>query len=275
MKWVTTIFIWLGIGLCFPLACLPSMAADEASWCFILSGQSNMVGQGTVKELPASLKNNPKNIEFYLHGSQRELAGGSQFGPEVTLAHELAAKYPRQKILLIKYAVGGTSLLAWAPEWSKERADITKNAGNGPLYANLFRFLERGIRDKNIVYKGILWMQGERDAKFPAAAAEYAENFRALVQSLREDLDAPKLPFLYGIVNPPAANYPGLADVRKAQQAFEKTVPMAKMIDTDDLAKRSDNLHYNTEGQMEMGRRFANAYLELMQSKANQLKCMK
>ena len=106
-------------------------------------------------------------------------------------------------------------------------------------------------------------MQGERDARFPAAGEQYGANLSVLVDRIREDLDAPDLPFIFGQVNPPPERYPASEDVRNAQQAAERLIRAATMVSTEGLAKHDDDLHYNTEGQLELGRRFARAYLAM------------
>ena len=183
----------------------------------------------------------------------------------MTFAHELSGAYPQETIVLIKFAVGGSSLLAWAPDWTAESAQLTANQGQGPLYERLMDYVSVSIsrHQQNARLAGVLWMQGERDARFPAAGREYGANLSALVQQLRGDLDAPDLPFIFGQVNPPPERYPASEEVRNAQQAAEGLIVDAIMISTEGLAKHDDNLHYNTEGQLELGRRFARAYLEL------------
>ncbi len=259
------------LALCFSIFITLSVQAQSSSWVFILSGQSNMVGQGVTSELGDAMKTVPENVEFYLLGRKSDFSRQSTFGPEVTFAHEISKVFPEQKILLVKYAVGGTSLYAWSPEWSREIAEITQNADKGRLYESLMRYIQRSLEGKNYAYKGILWMQGERDARYAAAGPAYAENIRHLIRTLREDLNSPHLPFIYGIVNPPPANYPAVDDVRAAQRELEQTFPFTKMVNTDDLSKKSDNLHYDTAAQIELGKRFAEAYLELIKSGTDRL----
>jgi hypothetical protein len=50
--------------------------------------------------------------------------------------------------------------------------------------------------------------------------------------------------------------------VREAQETLKRSG--YAWIDCDDLDKHSDNLHYNTKGQIELGRRFAAAMVKLM-----------
>jgi len=44
------------------------------------------------------------------------------FGPEIAFAHEMAKAWPDETIGIIKFSIGGTSVLAWKPDWSKEDA---------------------------------------------------------------------------------------------------------------------------------------------------------
>lgn len=242
--------------------------ADE-TLVFVLSGQSNMVGQGVVAELPDDLREVPANVRFFLNGEPTTFAAQERFGPEVTFAHTLSAAYPGKSIVLIKFAVGGSSLLAWAPDWDPAAAALTGNEGQGPLYRTLMGHVatsraalaagdEPGGR-----LAALLWMQGERDARFEAAGAQYAANFAALVARFRADLDAPDLPFLFGQVNPPAQRYPAVTAVREAQAAAARSIAGATMISTEGISKRADDLHYDSAGQLELGRRFARAYLEI------------
>ena len=100
-------------------------------------------------------------------------------------------------------------------------------------------------------------------SRFPVAGAQYGENLRVLVDALRSDLDDQELPFIFGQVDLPPDRYPATAQVRAAQQAAAPLISGAVMVSTEGLAKRPDDLHYDTAGQLELGRRFARAYIEM------------
>ena len=239
-------------------------AQAEETLVFILAGQSNMVGQGDTATLSDDLRRLPPNVRYYLDGEPASIADRPRFGPEVTFAEELSQAYPEKTIVLIKFALGGSSLLAWAPDWTAEGAQLTGNESQGPLYERLIEYVSsaRSAHQQNARLAGVLWMQGERDARFPAAGEQYGANLSALVERLRADLDAPELPFIFGQVDPPPERYPAAEDVRAAQQAAERLIRGATMVSTEGLAKHDDDLHYNSEGQLELGRRLARAYLE-------------
>lgn len=259
-------FLTVAFAALLATSTLPHTSAqDEETLVFILAGQSNMVGQGDTAALSEDLRRLPPNVRYYLDGESVGIAAGNRFGPEVTFADELAEAYPEKTIVLIKFALGGSSLLAWAPDWTPEAAELTENRGQGPLYRRLMEYVSssRSAHPRNARLAAVLWMQGERDARFPAAGEQYGANLSVLVDRIREDLDAPDLPFIFGQVNPPPERYPASEEVRNAQQAAERLIRGATMVSTEGLAKHDDDLHYNTAGQLELGRRFARAYLAM------------
>jgi len=117
---------------------------------------------------------------------------------------------------------------------------------------------------------GLGWMQGERDAIFPAMARNYAAALTHFLQQLRTDLSAPKLPVVIGRISPCELNpktgrarHQFADTVREAQVEVARRDPCATWIDTDDLP-RFDDLHFTSSGQLELGRRFAAAWFDLI-----------
>ena len=91
---------------------------------FVLAGQSNMVGQGLTEELAPAQAVTPPNVTYFLGADEAGLFDRDRFGPEVSLAGRLAEAWPDRELVFVKHARGGTSLLAWAPEWDEARAEI-------------------------------------------------------------------------------------------------------------------------------------------------------
>jgi len=243
------------------LACSPNQT-ERPALAFILAGQSNMVGRGTLTDLASDLRTVPTTIVFLRHRATAEFADQRWFGPEVGFAQEMAAAWPGERILLLKRAVDGTSLLAWAPDWDAIRADQTDNRKAGPLYRTLMGDVADASRRYPLVWAGLVWMQGESDALHPTAGEEYGSNLATFVGRLRHDLGRPKLPFIYGQINPPR-DFPARERVRAAQVAAETALSPARMVITDDLPMGADHLHYNSVALVELGRRLARAYLAL------------
>ena len=244
--------------LIFFIVLSPTLHAKEL--VFLLAGQSNMVGQGTTSELASHYHRDPSNVSFYFNGYKTSLSRFKHFGPEIGFAHEIARRYPGTKIKLIKFAVGGTSMFAWHPQWNAVKANSTKNASAGELFKKLIKTAKIPFDDKESVFAGFLWMQGEQDAKYPVAAQQYASNLNSFISALRYQLKAPKAAFLMGSVNPPLSLFPAAAVVQKAQKMALHRIRNCHLIKTADLGKRNDLLHYNTMGQLELGKRFAQVY---------------
>lgn len=231
-----------------------SAAVSDAPIILVLAGQSNMGGQGVRSDLPPAQRALPPNVELIEEGLRGPVAHAKSFGPELALAHELAAAFPQQKFRLLKFAVGTTSIRVWSPEWAEADVRVTENESFGALYPRLLGFLQQHLRADEPPPHAILWFQGERDARFAAAAQDYSPRLALFVTRLRRDLRAPSSWFVHGMVNPPYAH---TAEVVAAQRALGQQLPRVKLVESEGLTKRSDKLHYDTAGQWELGRRFA------------------
>ena len=240
-------------------------AQDTAAWplVFVLAGQSNMVGQGLTEELTPAQAVTPPNVTYFLGADEAGLFDRERFGPEVSLAGRLAEAWPDRELIFVKHARGGTSLLAWAPRWDVMRAEITGNAAAGPLYSQLVEILQRLELRDGVEIGAVFWMQGERDALFEGPAEEYFENLGTLIAAFRRDLGHPDLPFLLGLANPLPERYLKLDTVRRAQRRAAAEITGVHLIETDALTRRDDGVHYDTGGVLELGRRFAEAYLAI------------
>lgn len=241
--------------LCLIVWGVPAFAKQEL--IFILAGQSNMSGHGQRAKLPAAYRRNPHNVSFYYNGYKTPLDNFVHFGPEIGFAHAISRRYPKHKIKIIKFAVGGTSMLAWAPNWSVHKANLTRNASAGPLFKKLMQTANASYDSKTSRISAVLWVQGEADAKYPAIARQYVNNLRHFVIALRRQLDDRETQFLVAGVNPPLKQFPASALVSQAQKQVVASLPNMQYIHTSDLSKRSDQLHYDTVGQLQLGKRFA------------------
>ena len=134
---------------------------------------------------------------------------GNCFGPEAGMAKALSAYYNSETgntAGFIKVAYGGTNLLNdtggsneayggnWvSPSYAAAKGYSYKNGNiTGGLYRNLLSIARQQITllessDYHVNIKGLYWMQGENDRKYPE---EYQEAFGYLVQDLRRDLSA-------------------------------------------------------------------------------------
>lgn len=234
---------------------------------FVLIGQSNMMGwtESKFQELPNWMKTKPRNVRFFQHGRQMDFSQqpGGRIGPEVAFAKFIAAYYPGRRINILKLAVGGTSIYDWAKVWNPRVSfRMTDSRISNSLYALLKRQvqLSRVLNGTDKKVSAFIWMQGERDARFPQAANAYLGNMRSFVNDLRHEYNSPSARFILGRVNPPADHRPAVETIRKAQVQLAAQVRSSRYINTDDLQKAEDQIHYNTKGQILLGRRFADEF---------------
>ncbi|TNE74152.1 hypothetical protein EP331_02390 [bacterium] len=227
---------------------------------FFLGGQSNMDGDAKVDSALVQLYELPEGVHFWENGEKlTNPAENRRIGPEYSVATELKKIYPNREIWLIKRALGGVSLYAWSPKWTAEKADSTKNAWAGPLYSLLMNDFKLISEHQEVELGGMFWMQGERDAKYEFAAKNYFKNVYELVTEIRKETK-PNLPFVLGLVNPPPKDHLYVLQVRNAQRQFAEEGMNAGLVQTDDLSKNSDQLHYSVEGQKVLGERFVQVF---------------
>lgn len=107
-----------------------------------------------------------------------------------------------------------------------------------------------------------VWMQGEADAK-SGMAAVYEESLRGLMKQLRDDLKRPDMSAVIGRLSDHKNGTAGWDAGRAAQEKVAKEDARAAWVDTDDLNGPKNDLHYNREGYLELGSRFATKSIEL------------
>ena len=250
---VATICLILSLHVFF---CSAVLAEEKPLKVFILAGQSNMLGKGKVHELPAELKGPQKLVQMTLNGkgwaalSPSKKEDGS-VGLEFSFAKEMSSRL-NQPIGIIKQAIGGTSLAKdWNPEAPKS------------LYANLLVKVLAAQQARRVEIVGMCWLQGERDSRQQEMADSYAENLSRFIRRARKDFHSLNMFFVAGRVNPP---YPFIKAVRLAQEKCP--LPGYAFVDCDKLSKiPPGDLHYDTKGLVELGRKFADAMLSLMKQK--------
>jgi len=250
---------------CLSVVCLatifvpvePAIAQEKPLKVFVLAGQSNMAGRlAKLSELPGDLKGEQKRAFFFDGRRWIRLTPGKTesrgFGPEISFAHRMSEKLG-EPIGIIKHSRGGSNLaVQWSPTNPKS------------FYVGLLGMVNAARKERKITIVGMLWMQGERDAKFEKMAETYAVNLAKFIEAARKDYKSPDMFFIAGRVNPPKPKFPHVDVVRKAQEDCKAA--RYAVIDCDTLKKGPDNLHYATEGYIEMGYKFADRMLALMKS---------
>lgn len=271
--------------------------AQEEIQVILLSGQSNMVGHGNYdalddatkkriekigdRVLVTNHKNEPKPLSEVSGTKSKKYNFSKHFGPELFMGLTLAEKYPNQKFLFIKKAVGGTSLYgAWNVNWTQEKANLAERGETRKklkLFSNHIKNIHinlENLKEKGIKYNVLaaVWLQGESDTNKEITAASYQENLQNLIVAYRKEISIKKLPFIIGQINALPRKYKiGPKQVRDGMLAVataDKNVSIIKTKNNkpwSDFPKHSDDLHYNTEGQKRFGIAFAKAFIKLLE----------
>lgn len=238
---------------------------------FILAGQSNMVGWAPIPE------GEPADARIYLFGkdyrwrlaahpiedasNQVDLVSENliaSFGPAMDFAFASLERHPEVLIGLIPCAKNSSGIIQWQRDLSDQS-----------LYGSCLKRIRAASPMGEVV--GLLFFQGETDAADPVQypdppphSSDWSELFTAFVTDLRNDLGEPELPVVFAQIGATgtSVDFPNWQVVQEQQTAVQ--VPMTTMIVTDDLPLL-DGLHFTTDSYRIIGRRFAEAYWELVE----------
>jgi hypothetical protein len=256
------------IDLCLILACLlaaPTAFASENEpvdqaagqtaqkeklHIYLLIGQSNMAGRAKITEDVAGVidrcvllndKNEwvPAKNPLNLYSTIRKGEGMQKLGPGYGFAKAMLQADPDSKIGLVVNARGGSKIEQWLGKEAK--------------YYKLALQRARAAQATGTI-KGILWHQGESNSSKPEA---YLDQLKALIANLREDLGDEDLPFVAGQVN----NTPVLK-INDVIASLPKAVPNTAAVSSKGL-KCYDRWHFDTDSQIELGKRYAAAMIKL------------
>lgn len=238
----------------------PDIIPDkEDVWVYILAGQSNMAGRGKVEPLDTipdsrifTINKEGKLIlaKEPLHFYEPTMTGldcGLSFGKELL-------KYIPDSIsiLVIPTAVGGSSIGQWIND---------STFRNVTLLTNFKEKIEIGKKYGTI--KGILWHQGENDATAKETIEIYDKQLQKLFSLFRNEINKSELPILIGELGSFSKTDDNWQAINSKIEKHIKTDTNSYLIKTNDLKDKGDKVHFNSEGQREIGKRFAKKYIEI------------
>jgi hypothetical protein len=222
-------------------------AKDKPLKVFVLAGTSNMLGApAKLDKLPVELRRPFKDVLVQQKGEWRPVEGGKNLvGNEATFGLAMA-KHLGEPIGII-----------WI--------SAASSAGNPPG-ASLNNMVKQAqAKGRPIVIAGMLVDVSYRDGNDEAVAKSYGENLTRWIETTRRDIGNASLPIVMNRGIPPVKGRPPYLDlVRKAQDSLK--LPHFRVFNCDDVPKGGDNVHFNTEGRLEMGKRFAAAMIDLLKA---------
>jgi hypothetical protein len=202
-----------------------------------------------------------------------------RFGVELTFTNKLRELDPETNIAIIKYSRGGTSIDfdargnfgCWEPDFN-DSTDV--NQYDHFLACLRYAFSEKDIdgdgEEDILIPAGIIWMQGESDSYFSAEIANrYEKNLKRLMDLIRAALRVDDLPVVIGRISDSGQDeedgkiWDFSEIVREAQAAFVEKDECAVLITSTDNYNYSDPWHYDTEGFIDLGNKFAEAVYKL------------
>jgi len=237
---------------------------------WLLMGQSNMSGRGDLSELPAVFAIPDPRIMAWGNDGEPAVAREpldsavgqvdlisadvqAGVGPGLAFARVRIAQQPNRRLILVPCAKGGSAIAEWTP------AD-----GRGTLFGSCVARARAAVRRGRLA--GVLWYQGESDARSGDDALAWPARLERMVTALRIGLARPDLPIVVvsladePVRGPYAGRYPAWQAVQAAQASLR--VPGVVVVAAAGLPKGEDDLHLSTAGQILLGTRLASA-LEL------------
>ena len=216
-------------------------SASSKKHLFILSGQSNMAGLKLEESFTPTIE--------------------SEFGSD--------------KVIIVKDALGGQPIRRWYKDWKLPDTDSIQ--AQPDLYDSLMNKVNVAIEKERIATVTFIWMQGERDAREKLGEV-YEESLLGLYKQLSNDLKRKDVNLVIGRLSDfdmKNVRYPHWTMVRDIQVKVADSNPRFAWIDTDDLndglsrggKQLKDDLHMSAEGYVLMGKRFAEAAIELIKNK--------
>ncbi|MEM7374311.1 MAG: sialate O-acetylesterase [Bacteroidota bacterium] len=238
MSHLFSLFLWGSCLLYFPQSI---HAQTEGKHLFILSGQSNMY-----------------NLK-----------------PEESFTPTVEAEFGKDHVIVVKDALGGQPIRRWYKAWKPAEGDSPQ--AEADLYDSLMTKVFAAIEGESIKSVTFLWMQGERDAREKHGQV-YEKSLRGLYKQLQKDLKYRKIHFVIGRLSDfdmQNERYPHWTMVREIHEKVGDSKKRFAWIDTDDLNDGvnrkgkaiSNDLHMSAAGYVEMGKRFAEASIRLIQAR--------
>ena len=221
---------------------------------FLLIGQSNMAGRAKIPAefagpMPGVALWNGKAWEpakppYNRYATQKKkIFTGLNPGPSFAKAWREAN--PDVEIGIVCAARGGTSIEQWQTE------------SKMGLYKAAMKAIADALASGGQL-AGVLWHQGESNS---TRADAYPEALAELCERLRKDLGHPKLPIVFSQIGAWRDNYAAFNAMIVKQPV---NIPNSSCITTEDLTNK-DNAHFDTAGQIGLGKRYAAAMKGLVQ----------
>ncbi|XOV90991.1 MAG: sialate O-acetylesterase [Bacteroidota bacterium] len=259
----------LGLILHFFVSCCaevdldiaPSQSAIDGNvWVFLMAGQSNMAGRGTIESqdiitndriITLNADNEWVIAKEPLHFYEPSGAG---LDCGMSFALELLKYIPDSiTIAMVPCAVGGSSVFQWLN--NEEHRGVV-------LYSNFAEKVQ--LSKKKGTIKGILWHQGEGNAN-PTDIPKYENALLSLFTKFKSIVDDEEVPIIMGELGrfaQPEEKAEYFADINGIINKIAAENDGIYSVTSEGLEHKGDNLHFNSAAQRTLGERYATVVLE-------------
>ena len=240
---------------------------------YLVIGQSNMAGRGEMTESDKDVIPGvyilddrdsivPASAPLNIYSSVRKKKEIQGVNPSVSFCKVVSEKTSR-KILLVVNARGGTSIERWMKDYKgtvRYSAKVDGPERDGMLIPSLY---EEAVRRARIAMqygqlKGILWHQGESNSD-KDASKQYLSQLNRFVTDLRNDLNAPDVPFVAGEIY---EGYKNAVYFNRQIRKISRKIDNAYCVSSKGCTSNPDNLHFSRDGQILLGERYAAIILD-------------
>jgi hypothetical protein len=213
---------------------------------FVLAGTSNMLGApAKVENLPEDLRQPLAEVLTHRGGEWAPIeAGKNLVGNEATFGRAMA-KHLGQPVGIV---------------WTSVRYVASNSPGPG------IQNIVKQSREKGrpVEIAGMLLDVSYGDGNKEETAKAYGEGLVRWVETARRDLGNANLPVVLMRAIPPRSSTSHLETVRQAQDGLK--LPCFRLVNSDEIERGGDQVHFTTAGRLELGRRYAAAMSELLQA---------
>lgn len=241
---------WL-VVIALVLSGVPSRAllqaadgAAEPLTVFVLAGTSNMLGgPAKVENLPDDLRGPLAEVLTYRGGEWVPIeAGKNLVGNEATFGRAMAKH--------LGHPVGIV--------WTSVR--YVASDSPGPAIQNIVK--QSREKGRPVEIAGMLLDVSYGDGNKEETAKAYGEGLIRWVETARRELGDANLPIVLMRAIPPRSSTSPLETVRQAQDALK--LPNFRLVNSDEIERGGDRVHFTTAGRLELGRRYSAAMIELL-----------
>lgn len=207
---------------------------------------------------------------FVLSG-QSNMTGGVRDGFLEAVEREFGAK----NVAVVHHCKSGRGIRFWDRDYrfpneyqvpGKGPPSERSKKQHGEVYPALISKAREAKHKQTFDTVTLVWMQGESDGA-RGLGEVYEQSFLRLFARLRSDLDTPDMYFVIGRINRARLNGEFANQwqkVRRVQVKLADDAPRGAWINTDDLSRPEDGVHFPKENYPVLGKRFAASAAQLI-----------